>query len=157
MFPAFSGAAAPWWAPRATGVASGLGLETDGEQILAATIYATGMRILDCTEAFKAAGTGTHVLRVSGKLTRLAGLLSTVADAGQLRVEVSKEEETGLLGISRLALAGLEGRVAALEHSPAIGSVVLPRWPEKRALRARRRWRAFARQALVVGSTGSAL
>ena len=69
------------------------------------TLAGVGQRILDCVEAIVAAGVAVESLRVSGKLTRLNGLVALLADLGQLPVEVAAEEETGLTGISRLATA----------------------------------------------------
>ncbi len=149
VFPAFAGAAAPWWEPRATAVLAGVRPEHDGDDILAATVYAVAMRVLDCVETFRSAGLPTRALRVSGKLTRLEPLTTALADAGGLEVQLSDEEETGLAGVSRLALAGLDGKMAPLLHTPGSSRSIVPRWSPGRAKRERKRWRTFARKALA--------
>lgn len=150
VFPAFAGAATPWWEPRAAAVIAGVHPECGGDEILAATVHAVAMRVLDCIETFSGAGIRTRTLRLSGKLTRLEPLVAALADAGQLEVEVSEEEETGLLGVSRLALAGLEGKASPLHLEPGSSRVVEPCWGAERARRERRRWRAFVKRALVL-------
>jgi len=149
VFPAFAGAATPWWEPRAAAVVAGIHPESGGDEILAATVHAVAMRVLDCIETFADAGVPTRKLRVSGKLTRLEPLVSALADVGQIEVRVSEEEETGLLGVSRLALAGLEGKMAPLTLEPGSSRLLEPTWPAERARRERKRWRTFVARALA--------
>jgi sugar (pentulose or hexulose) kinase len=106
------------------------------------------MRVLDCVEALAEAGLPPRVLRVSGKLARLDGLVGLLADAGQLPVEVAAEEETGLLGAARLAAAGIESP-AALAAPPPVRLRRDPASPPARAAALRARWREFVERALA--------
>ena len=71
--------------------------------------------MLDCVEAIGEAGVAVETLRVSGKLTRLAGLVQLLADLGRRPVQVASNEETGLAGIARLAMTALAGGREPLE------------------------------------------
>ncbi len=153
VMPSFAGAATPWWRPEASGLVGGLGLETSGGDLLGGVLFGVAMRVLDCVEALDRAGASTRVLRVSGKLTRLEGLIGALADAGQLVVEVADQEEMGLLGIARLAMAGHYGRAAPLGTAPALSRRREPRWQPAKASRVRRSWRRFAKAALALPST----
>lgn len=153
VLPTFAGAATPWWRPQATGLVSGLGLEDRGADLLGGVLFGLAMRVLDCVGALRRAGVETRVLRLSGKLTRLDGLVGALADAGQIPVEVAEEEEMGLLGIGRLAVAGSSGRSKALASEPAVRLRREPEWPARRATRVRRSWKRFAAAALDVASS----
>jgi glycerol kinase len=152
VFPAFRGAGAPWWQPEARSVISGLGLEPAGEHLLGGVLVGVAMRVLDCVELLGESVTIDR-LRVSGKLTRLAGLTGLLADAGCIPVEIAADEEVGLLGIGRLALVGLDGIEERLAASPALASRRQPRWSEERAARARERWLTFSRSAIELTAT----
>lgn len=153
VLPAFAGLATPYWQPQTRAVYAGINPATSGDDLIAGTLYALASRVLDCVEAIAKAGVDTRVLRVSGKLTRLRGLVQLLADAGQVRVEVSQHEETGLLGASRLAIAGATGNARALDYRPTSSAVFRPKWPSDRARTERRRWRRFVREALPVAAT----
>jgi glycerol kinase len=148
VLPTFAGAATPWWRSDATAVVAGLGLDTDGEALLGGVLFGVAMRVLDCVEALGRAGVATRVLRLSGKLTRLQGLVGVLADAGQLPVEVTREE-MGLLGIARLAAAGRSGSSRSLGAAPEVRRRRAPRWEPAKARRVRAAWRRFARAALT--------
>ncbi len=154
VLPAFAGAAAPWWRPEAAGVAAGLGLATSGEELVGGVLAGVAMRVLDCVEALAEAGLAPRVLRVSGKLVRLAGLVGLLADAGQLPVEVAAEEETGLLGAARLA-AATAGLPVEVARAPPARFRRDPAWPAPRAVSVRARWRDFAERALALDGVGS--
>jgi glycerol kinase len=147
VLPAFTGAAAPWWRPEASGVVAGLGLATSGADLVGGVLAGIAMRVLDGVEALKDAGVAVRVLRLSGKLAGLSGLSGLLADAGGFQVEVAAAEETGLLGASRLAFAVLTGGEPSAA-APPIRSRRDPRWPPERSRAARERWRAFAAAAL---------
>ena len=147
VMPAFTGAAALWWRPEASGVVAGLGLATSGAELVGGVLAGVAMRVLDGVEALKEAGVTVRVLRLSGKLAVLSGLPGLLADADGLQVEVTAAEETGLLGASRLAFAVLTGGEPSAA-APPIRSRREPRWPPERARAVRERWRAFAKAAL---------
>ena len=145
MLPAFAGVAAPWWRSRARAAVAGLTLDHGGEELLGGVLAGLAMRVVDVLEALAQAGVALESLRVSGKLTRLEGLVGLVADAGGLPVEVAAEEEAGIDGIARLAR--LASGAAHPEVAPA-GRVREPRWPEARVAEAREGWRRFVERAL---------
>ncbi len=147
VFPAFAGAAAPWWRHQARAAVAGLTLDSTGEDLVAGTLAGVAMRVVDCVEALAEAGVPTATLRASGKLTRLAGLVGLLADAGGVPVEVSADEETGLTGIARLAATGL-GVLPDPTGPPRIAHRREPGWPPERAQAARRRWLEFAQRIL---------
>ncbi len=149
VLPAFAGAAAPWWRPEAAGVVAGLHLSTTGDDLLGGVLAGVAMRVLDCVEALAAAGLAPSVLRVSGKLARLTGLVGLLADAGELPVELMAEEEAGLLGAARLA-AATAGLPVDLASTPPVRLHRDPAWPPDRAAALRARWRRFAEQSLAL-------
>ena len=148
VLPSFTGTATPWWQTRSLGVLAGLELSTSPEDIFAAVLAGIAHRILDCVEAVSAAGIDTTVLRVSGKLTRLGGMVQLLADAGQAPVEISAEEETGSLGLVRLVASQIGGDDEALLRAPASRAQIEPAWPAQRAAEVRGQWGDFAAKAL---------
>ncbi|MGB6333986.1 MAG: FGGY-family carbohydrate kinase, partial [Thermoanaerobaculia bacterium] len=106
------------------------------------------MRVVDCLEALREAGARLRVLRSSGKLTRLRGLVDLIADAGQIEVEVSSQEETGLLGMAKLVVSVLDSDEAPLAASPAAAYRRSPNWDPARAAAIRTRWQRFVRSVL---------
>ncbi len=140
VVPSFAGLGAPWWRPGAAAEITGLRHQHDGAALVGGVLAGVGQRVLDCVEAIVAAGVAVDTLRVSGKLTRLRGLVALLADLGQLPVEVAAEEETGLDGIARLARAALTGDSAALEAAGRNRRLVEPTWPAAAAGEARREW-----------------
>ncbi len=140
VVPSFAGLGAPWWRPQAAAEITGLGHQHDGASLLGGTLAGVAQRVLDCVEAIADAGIAVDTLRVSGKLTRLRGLVALLADLGQLPVEVAAEEETGLTGISLLASAALGGDTAPLERRAACRRAVEPRWKPADASAARAEW-----------------
>ena len=148
VLPSFSGAAAPWWRPRARATISGLSLDTGPEEILGGVLAGVAMRVVDCLEALTRAGVEPRGLRVSGKLTRLEGLVELIANAGRVPIEISSEEESGLLGIARLAAVGGGLEEALLDRAPPVSRRIEPDWPPPRTARLRQLWREFAGAAL---------
>ena len=143
VVPALAGLGAPWWKPQARGMIRGLSLGTRGEDIVGGVLFGIAMRVVDNLEAMAEAGTHPDVVRVSGKLTRLQGLVGLIADAAKVPVEVSLHEETGLIGISRLAAAGLSGSEAPLDIAPPTSQRREPRWSSRRVESVRQRWREW--------------
>lgn len=148
VFPAFAGAASPYWDASARSVIRGVELATDGDALLGGVLFGLAMRVLDAVETLAEAGVTTDVLRVSGKLTRLQSLVAMLADAGQMVVEISAEEETGLAGITQLAAAGHQGNDEPLLTTPAARHRCEPQWSPDRAAQVRAEWKEFAAKAL---------
>ena len=140
VLPAFAGLGAPWWRPGAAAEITGLRPEHDGGALLGGVLAGVAQRVLDCVEAIADAGIAVQTLRVSGKLTRLGGLVALLADLGQLPVEVAAEEETGLTGIARLAAAALAGEETVLSAAAGRRDVVAPSWPRAAAREVREAW-----------------
>ncbi len=152
LLPAFAGLATPYWRPEARAVFAGIDSGTGADELIAATLRALAMRVADCVETLESAGASVGSLRVSGKLTRLRGLIQAIASACQVPVAVSELEETGLVGIARLAQAGFEGRSRALDQGGAVQARVPPAWSGAEARRVRRHWRRFVQKALTVST-----
>jgi glycerol kinase len=150
VLPAFAGLAAPWWRPEARPVLAGMTPATRGEELVLGVVAGVAQRVLDNLEALTAAGVAIEVVRVSGRLGRLSGLVGLLADAGQVPVERTVEEEAGLRGIAGLARLTATGEESALLGPPELGERRLPRWPEARARRLRERWREFVEHAAAV-------
>jgi glycerol kinase len=148
ILPALAGVGAPWWQPEARGLLTEGELETAGPELLAAVLAGVAMRVVDCLEALREAGTRLRVLRLSGKLTRLRGLVDLIADAGQIEVEVSDREESGLLGMARLVVSVLDNDDEPLRGSPGTGYNRSPSWDPARAAAVRTRWQRFVRSVL---------
>ncbi len=142
IVPAFAGLGAPWWRPEAAAEITGLRPEHNGAALLGGVLAGVAQRVLDCVEAIAAAGVDVETLRVSGKLTRLDGLVALLADLGQLPVAVAAEEETGLAGIARLASAALAGDDAPLDRAAGSRRLAEPTWQPAAARAARQAWLA---------------
>lgn len=141
--PALAGLGAPWWKPKARGMFRGLGTATRGEDLVGGVLFGIAMRVVDNLEAMADSGTKPEVVRLSGKLTRIHGLVGLIADAAKVPVEVSQHEETGLVGISRLAAAGLSGSESPLDFAPPTSRRREPRWSANRVASIRERWRTL--------------
>ncbi|MCZ6506768.1 MAG: FGGY family carbohydrate kinase [Acidobacteria bacterium] len=140
VVPAFAGLGAPWWQPRARGLIHGIGTGTRGSDLLGGVLFGIAMRVVDNLEAMAKSGTRPEVVRVSGKLTRLHGLIGLISDAAKVSVEVTRNEETGLLGICRLAAASLSGDLTLLELAPPVITRRDPQWSADRVASVRQRW-----------------
>ncbi len=150
LVPAFNGLAAPWWRPRARALVSGLALEHDGAALLAAAILGVAHRVVDGLEALAEAGADPQRVLVSGKLTRLSGLVQALADLGRRPIGVLAEEESGLIGVATLAhsVFGRGERDAPSVHLAASTKPILP---ASAAREQRRRWRDLIEEAMASG------
>jgi len=148
ILPALSGLATPWWRPEIRTVVKEVGDHTSPQDLADGVLVGVAMRVVDCIETLTAAGASAEVFRLSGKLTRSRALVDLIADLTQVRVEVSAEEEPGLLGIARLAAAGLEPESISLSGGTPAGYYRDPEWPPERAHAARADWKAFVNGVL---------
>lgn len=148
VLPALSGLATPWWRAEIRTVVREVGRHTSPRELADGTLVGVAMLVVDCLESLAAAGARGTVVRSSGKLTRSRALVDLISDLAQVRVEVSKEEEPGLLGIARLAAAGLEPGSVALSGGTPVGYCRDPEWPPDRAQSARADWKAFVDEIL---------
>lgn len=150
LVPAFSGLAAPWWRPQARAELAGLTLEHDGAALLGAAILGVAQRVVDGLETLSAAGGEAEIVLVSGKLTRLAGLVQAVADLGRIPVGVLAAEESGLVGAAMLARA-VARRETVSDPTPRLARRVEPRLRDDEAKHLRRSWRRVVLSAMASG------
>lgn len=150
LVPAFNGLAAPWWRPRACALMSGLALEHDGAALLGAAILGVAHRVVDGLEALADAGVNPQIVLVSGKLTRLSGLVQALADLGRRPIGVLAEEESGLIGVAALArsLSDRKGRGTPPRHLAANAKPLLP---ASAAREQRQRWHDLIEEAMASG------
>jgi len=148
VLPALSGLGAPWWRPEIRTVVQEGEANASPQELADGVLVGVAMRVVDCFEALEAAGAPGKVLRLSGKLTRSRGLVNLIGDLAQVRVEVSNEEEPGLLGIARLAAAGLDPESVLLSGGTPVGYCRDPEWSPDRAQSARADWKAFVNEIL---------
>lgn len=142
ILPALSGLGSPWWKPE---ISELLPRDAEGtpEALFAGVLNGLAHRVADITEAMTSAGPPISVLRASGKLTRMSGLMQRLADVTGIPVEVSREEETGLRGLARLVCGTLE-----VPDEEITGRRFEPTWDRPRARAARRHWFEFLEQVL---------
>ena len=132
---AVDGVGAPWWRSELSGLYGERTPLPEGEELLSALLQGLAHRIADVLEAMAAAGLASAAVRVSGKLTRLAGFVQRVADLSGLPVAVAGAEEAGLAGLLRL----LRGSPA--DPPPAPVRMRQPAWSDAQRQAERGRWR----------------
>lgn len=150
FLPGFVGVGAPWWLPHAGATFGSLALTHDADDLLRAVLAGVAQRVVDCLQAFVAAGVAPSVVRASGRLASLPALAGLVADLSGLPVEVIAEEEAGLRGAARLGALALGAEPSTLAAPPPIRARREPRWPDSRRVRVRARWRAFVDAAAAL-------
>jgi len=148
VLPALAGLGTPWWRPEIRTVVQETGAHTSPRELADGVLVGVAMRVVDCFETLATAGAPTEVFRLSGKLTRSRALVDLIADLAQVRVEVSEQEEPGLLGIARLAAAGLDPEAVSLSGGIPAGYCRDPEWSPDRAQSARADWKAFVNEIL---------
>ncbi len=146
VVPAFAGLGAPWWQPRTRASIHNLTTATGRSDLVGGVLVGIAMRVVDNLEAIADAGELPSIVRVSGKLMRLRGLVGLIANLSGLPVEVARNEEVGLVGICRLAATGLSGEEQRLDRSPPSGWRCDPKWSDERRIELRGRWRDLMRQ-----------
>jgi glycerol kinase len=116
ILPALAGLGAPWWAPDARVVVTGLSAATRRPHLARAALDAIAQRTADVVEAMgPALPDATAPLRVDGGLTGSALLVQRLADLVGRTVEVAADRESTALGTALLAAIGagrLDGRAA---------------------------------------------
>lgn len=152
VLPGFAGVGTPWWRGRPGATITGLRLTHGPDALLAAVLAGVAQRLVDCLEAFEAAGVPPFTVRASGRLGALPALAGLLADASGVPVEVVAEEEAGLRGAARLAAVALGADEAALDAPPPLRGRREPRWREARRDSLRARWRGFVAAAAELPS-----
>lgn len=147
VLPALAGLGAPWWAPGARGVISGLTAASTPAHVARAALEAIAHRVTDIVEAIGPVVTAAE-LRVDGGLSTDRTLLRLQADLAGLPVRRAAGDAT-VLGAALLAGVGA-GRFASpadgAERLPA-GEVVVPGLAPGDRERAAAGWRAFVAAA----------
>lgn len=148
LLPGFAGVGAPWWQGPPGATITGLRLIHGPDELLAAVLAGVAQRLVDCLEAFAAAGVAPVTVRASGRLGGLPALAGLLADASGVPVEVVAEEEAGLRGAGRLAAVFLGAGEATLDGPPPLRCRREPRWQKARRDGVRARWHAFVSKAV---------
>jgi glycerol kinase len=125
--PALAGLGAPYWAPDARGVLTGLQLSTERGHIARAVAEGIAATVAQLAEAVTAdIGAPLTALRVDGGLTRSRVLLQAQADLLQVPVLVSGTPHATALGVAalaRLALGEADAGVTAGVEATVMPSV----------------------------------
>ena len=106
LIPALSGLGAPWWAPDARGVISGLTFASTKAHIVRAALEAMAHQTHDLKTAFAADGRDWPVLRIDGGMVANDWIAQDLADILQLPIERPRFTETTALGAAMLAAVG---------------------------------------------------
>ena len=125
--PALAGLGAPYWAPDARGVLTGLQLSTGRGHIARAVAEGIAASVAVLAEAVTAdMGAPLTALRADGGLTRSRVLLQAQADLLQVPVLVSGTPHATALGVAalaRLALGEADNGVAAGVETTVLPSI----------------------------------
>ncbi len=151
--PALTGLGAPYWAPRARGLISGLGRDTTRAHLARAALEGIALEIGDLVAAMSAdAGAPIGSMRVDGGASANDLLMQTQADVSGTTVVRPRVLETTALGAGMLAALGA-GLVASrddiagalpVERSFAPGAM-----SEERVSALRSRWKSAVARALL--------
>jgi glycerol kinase len=114
VLPALAGLGAPWWAPGARAVISGLGTDTSRAQVARAALDGIVWRVADIVAELPL----VELLRVDGGMTNAALLLGLQADAIGARVEAAGADAT-VTGAAALAAVGA-GVLGSVEDVAAL-------------------------------------
>ncbi|MGE5635980.1 MAG: FGGY family carbohydrate kinase [Nocardioidaceae bacterium] len=118
--PSLAGLGAPFWAPRARGGWTGLGLDSGRAELVAAVVRGIAAQVATLADALAAdLGRPLGRLRVDGGLTRSAALMQAQADLLQAPVELASSADATALGVGALARLGAG---AAASPAEAVGS-----------------------------------
>lgn len=114
--PAFTGLGAPWWAPDATGVLTGITRTTGRAEMVKACAECIPYQITDVVDALRAdTGLPIHELRADGGVTANGYLMQMQADMAKCAVVTSSLKELSAAGVAYVA-----GRAAGLYDHNAI-------------------------------------
>jgi glycerol kinase len=106
VVPAFTGLGAPHWRPDARGLVSGLTLDTNRDDLIAATLASVAYQSADLLAALARDGAKVTRLRVDGGMVANNWLCQFLADIAGIRVERPTITETTALGAGMLAALG---------------------------------------------------
>lgn len=154
--PALAGLGAPFWAPTARGLLSGLSLSTERAHVVHAVVDGIAAQVAWlCRAVASDLGASLTALRVDGGLTRSRLLLQLQADLAQIPVEVHHSPHATALGVGALAaraIGGPSGAAGVTEPAMVIEPSISADEAEERLAR----WR-LAAEAAAVMSTGRSM
>ncbi len=153
LVPGFNGLGAPWWAPHAVGLISGLSLGTDKGSLLAAAVESIAHQVADVLDAMDSSVAGIERLLVDGGPSRNAHLLELLSAYIARPVVHCTDPELSALGVAHMA--GLQAGVwdwAALRDLPRAQQATRSSQPAPPAREARARWMRAVRQSCHTGN-----
>ncbi len=106
VVPAFTGLGAPHWRPDARGLVCGLSLDSNRDDLIAATLASVAYQSADLLAALTRDGAAVTCLRVDGGMVANDWLCQALADIAAVRVERPAMTETTALGAGMLAALG---------------------------------------------------
>ncbi|MDB4930063.1 MAG: glpK [Myxococcaceae bacterium] len=151
--PALTGLGAPYWAPRARGLISGLGRDTTRAHLARAALEGIALEIADLVAAMSAdAGAPIASMRVDGGASANGLLMQTQADVTGTSVVRPRVLETTALGAGMLAAlgAGLVGSRDDIAGAlPVERSFAPGKMSEERVATLRSRWKTAVARCLL--------
>jgi glycerol kinase len=106
LVPAFTGLGAPYWAPDARGLISGLTLDTSRDQLITATLASVAYQSVALVDAVAADNAQIEQLRVDGGMVVNDWMCQFLADLIERPVQRPLNIETTALGAALLAALG---------------------------------------------------
>lgn len=154
IVPAFSGLGAPYWDARAVGLMSGLSLDTNRQQIMAAALDSIAHQVADVVAAVNAGGAKVNRLLLDGGASRNATLRGAIAAYIASPVVHCTDPELSALGVAHLAglATGVWDEAALQAIHRAQHTTAAPQGNEQATQALRSNWaQAVARSRLNKG------
>ncbi|MCI2416435.1 FGGY family carbohydrate kinase [Saccharopolyspora sp. K220] len=150
--PALAGLSAPWWAPEAKAVFTGMTLSTAAGHLVKAVLDGIAAQVAELADcAARDIGGPLQRLRVDGGLTRSQVLMQAVADLLQVPVDVYPSAHATALGAAGFARTAVDSALplarAIVDWTPTTSFA--PRMSAADAAGFRVRWRATVDAAAV--------
>ena len=151
IIPGFNGLGAPWWDNSATGLISGLTLDSRRESFALGAVEAVPNQITDVVEIIAASGGRVDSLCADGGPTRNRFLMQLQSDLANVPVLCSQAAELSALGAAHLAGLGLGWwSWDSLEKMERPREVFKPDMSEAERKSRRERWKAVLAKARTV-------
>lgn len=148
IIPGFNGLGAPWWDRNATGLISGLTLDSSFGGLALGALESIPNQIADCLELIGANAGAIGSLCADGGPTKNAFLMRLQADIAGVPVARSLDAEISALGAAHLAGLGAGWwDWKRLEAMARPEDVYAPAMPAERRTALRRRWKAALEKA----------
>lgn len=148
IIPGFNGLGAPWWDRAATGLISGLTLDSRRDSLALGAVESIPNQITDVLEIIAEGGGAVSGLFADGGPTRNAFLMQLQADLSGVPVAVSSDAELSALGAAHVAGLGLGWwGLADLERLERPHVVYRPRMDKSKRQDVRNRWKSVLAKA----------